>query len=130
MIFSRLRVFLFIVISVLLAPTSFASAQIVALGHSAVRGVVAENEMWPAVLEGMLRAKGSQVHVKNAGVYGEITGAMLARASGAVPDGTKIVILMVSEHNDARKLSEGYRSFRRQHRGHQESIEGTGHQGY
>jgi acyl-CoA thioesterase-1 len=44
----------------LLAPASFVSAQIVARGSSAVRGNVPENEMWPAVLEGMLRARGSE----------------------------------------------------------------------
>jgi acyl-CoA thioesterase I len=105
--FSRMRVFLLIVISVLLAQTSFASAQIVALGSSTVRGAVQENEMWPAVLESMLRAKGSQVHVTNAGVWGETTPATLARISSAVPDGTKIVILAVNGYNDAHKLPEG-----------------------
>jgi acyl-CoA thioesterase-1 len=104
---SKVRVFLLILISIILAPTSFASAQIVALGSSTVRGAVPESEMWPAVLEGMLRAKGSQVHVTNAGVWGETTGATLARVSSAVPDGTKIVILAVNGYNDGRKLTEG-----------------------
>jgi len=72
-----------------------------------VQGAVAESEMWPAVLEGMLRAKGSQVHVTNAGVWGETTGATLACVPSAVPDGTKIVILAVNGFNDARKLPEG-----------------------
>jgi acyl-CoA thioesterase-1 len=102
---SKVRVCL--VVGVLLAPTGFASAQIVALGSSTVRGAVAENEMWPAVLEGLLRAKGSQVHVVNAAVWGETTGATLARISSAVPDGTKIVILAVNGYNDANKLAEG-----------------------
>ena len=69
-------------IAVSIAATGLASAQIVALGHSAVRGGVAENEMWPAVLEGMLRARGSQLHVTNAGVWGETIKATLARLSG------------------------------------------------
>jgi acyl-CoA thioesterase-1 len=68
---SNARVFLLTLVSIILASTGFASAQIVAFGHSAVRGHVAENEMWPAVLESMLRARGSQVHVINAGVNGE-----------------------------------------------------------
>jgi acyl-CoA thioesterase I len=104
---SNVRVFLLVVMSVLFAPMSFASAQIVALGSSTVQGAVPENEMWPAVLEGMLHAKGSSVHVTNAGVWGETTGATLARVSSAVPQGTKTVILMVNGYNDARKLSEG-----------------------
>src|SRR5579864_7658331 len=87
--------------------TSCASAQIVALGHSAVRGHVAENEMWPAVLESMLRARGSQVHVINAGVNGETTGELLARVDSAVPAGTRIVILAINGFNDAHRLREG-----------------------
>jgi acyl-CoA thioesterase-1 len=104
---SKVRLFLPVLASIILASTSFASAQIVALGSSTVRGAVAENEMWPAVLEGMLRARGSQVHVTNAGVWGETTGATLARVSSAVPNGTKTVILAVNEYNDAHKLAAG-----------------------
>ncbi len=104
---SKARVFLLMLISIILASTNFASAQIVALGSSTVHGAVAESEMWPAVLEGMLRAKGSQVHVANAGVWGETTPATLARVSSAVPQGTKIVILAVNGFNDAHKLPEG-----------------------
>lgn len=79
-----------------------ASAQVVALGHSAVRGNVSEPEMWPAVLEGLLHAKGSQVHITNAGVWGETTDATLARVSSAVPQGTRTVILADSAANDIR----------------------------
>jgi acyl-CoA thioesterase I len=104
---SSARGFLLLLCSLILASTNIASAQIVALGHSAVRGHVAENEMWPAVLEAKLRARGSQVHVTNAGVNGETTGATLARVSSAVPNGTKIVILAVNGFNDAHKLVAG-----------------------
>lgn len=72
-----------------IASTGLASAQIVALGHSAVRGHVAESEMWPAVLESMLRARGSRVHVINAGINGETTAEELARVDSAVPEGTR-----------------------------------------
>jgi acyl-CoA thioesterase I len=97
---SNARVLLLTLVSITLASTSFASAQIVAFGHSSVRGHVAENEMWPAVLESMLRARGSQVHVINAGVNGETTDRGLARLDSAIPDGTKIVILLESGYND------------------------------
>ena len=70
---SRARGFLLLVASLILASTNMASAQIVALGHSAVRGHIGESEMWPAVLESMLRARGSRVHVINAGINGETT---------------------------------------------------------
>src|SRR5580692_11984834 len=107
MMYSKVSVFLLAVASIIVASTGSASAQIVALGHSAVRGHVAENEMWPAVLESMLRARGSQVHVINAGVNGETTAEELARVDSAVPEGTRIVILTISGHNDARRLIGG-----------------------
>ena len=105
--FPTLRVFLPILAGIILASTGCASAQIVVLGHSAAHGYVAESEMWSSVLENMLRARGSQVHVINAGVNGETTEAELARVDSAVPNGTKIVILTVNGFNDARKLAGG-----------------------
>jgi acyl-CoA thioesterase I len=90
-----------------LTSTAPASAQIVAFGHSAAHGHVPESEMWSSVLEGMLRARGSQVHVLNAGVNGETTAAELARVDSAIPQGTRIVILTINGFNDAHKLSEG-----------------------
>jgi acyl-CoA thioesterase-1 len=104
---SKARVFLLVLATIILASTGRVSAQIVALGSSTVQGAVPANEMWPAVLEGMLRAKGSQVHVTNAGVWGETTDRTLSRVSSAVPDGTKTVILMVNGYNDANKLPQG-----------------------
>ncbi|MGV7217158.1 GDSL-type esterase/lipase family protein [Bradyrhizobium sp. UFLA05-112] len=100
--YSNLRIFFVAVAGIVVASANPASAQIVALGHSAVRGNVSESEMWPAVLEGLLRAKGSQVHVANAGVWGETTDATLARVSSAVPAGTRIVILCDNAANDIR----------------------------
>jgi acyl-CoA thioesterase I len=55
----------------------------------------------------MLRARGSQVHVTNAGINGETTAAELARVDSAVPEGTRIVILTISGFNDAHKLAGG-----------------------
>src|ERR1700754_3784948 len=101
-----LRALLFVVAFTIVSP-KIASAQIVALGSSTVHGAVQEAEMWPEVLEGLLHAKGSQVHVTNAGVWGETTPATLARVPSAVPAGTKIVILAVNGYNDARRLPEG-----------------------
>lgn len=91
----------------ILASTGLACAQIVAFGHSAARGHVEENEMWPEVLESMLRAKGRDAHVINAGVNGETTAQGLARLDSAIPTGTKIVILTYNGFNDARKLIDG-----------------------
>jgi acyl-CoA thioesterase-1 len=107
MICRNARAFAFVFVSLISAGLAFASispasGQIVALGHSAVRGNVSESEMWPAVLEGLLTAKGSQVHVANEGVWGETTDRTLARVSSAVPQGTRIVILADSPANDIR----------------------------
>ena len=101
---SNVRAFLLVLASIILSSTGVASAQIVVLGHSAAHGYVAENEMWSAVLESMLRARGSPIHVTNAGVNGETTRDELARVDSAVPNGTKIVILTINGYNDNHKL--------------------------
>jgi acyl-CoA thioesterase I len=100
---SNVRAILLVVASIILASTSFASAQIVVLGHSAAHGYVAANDMWSSVLEGILRARGSQVHVINAGVNGETTRDELARVDSALPNGTRIVILTINGFNDNHK---------------------------
>jgi len=104
---SNLRAFFLLLTSIALASPGLASAQIVVLGHSAARGYVAENQMWSAVLESILRARGSQVHVTNAGVNGETTAAELQRVDSAIPNGTRTVILTINGANDARKLIAG-----------------------
>src|SRR5882757_3059651 len=69
-------------------------AQIVAIGASNVAGRgVSSSDAWPAQLEGMLAAKGRNVHVTNAGINGDTNAGMLARLDSAVPQGTKIVLL-------------------------------------
>jgi acyl-CoA thioesterase I len=72
-----------------------ADAQIVALGASDVAGWfgVLHHQTWPAQLEEMLKAKGYNVHVKNAGKPGDTPWGLLHRLDSAVPSGTKIVIL-------------------------------------
>jgi acyl-CoA thioesterase-1 len=83
---------------------------IVALGASntAGRGIgahpggVAAKDAYPAQLEALLRAKGYDAHVRNAGVPGDSTAGMLRRMNTAVPKGTQIVILQVGA-NDARQ---------------------------
>jgi acyl-CoA thioesterase-1 len=80
----------------------YASAQIVAIGGSSVQGHgVSSSEAFPALLEGMLRAKGKSYSVSNQGVSGNTTSDVLARLDSAVPAGTRIVILMVGL-NDIR----------------------------
>jgi acyl-CoA thioesterase-1 len=84
-----------------------AATRIVALGASNTYGKgVARNEAYPAHLQRILRAKGVQATVVNAGINGNTTGQMLARLESAVPAGTNIVILQPGG-NDRRKGEGG-----------------------
>ena len=65
------------------------------IGASDVAGWfgVLHHQTWPAQLEEMLKAKGYNVQVKNAGKPGDTPCGLLRRLDSAVPSGTKIVIL-------------------------------------
>jgi acyl-CoA thioesterase-1 len=92
-----------IVLLLTLAAIASANAQIVALGASSTAGYgVGAAAAYPAQLQEILRAKGRPMSVRAAGVSGDTTGGMLARLSGAVPAGTRIVILQIAG-NDAMK---------------------------
>jgi acyl-CoA thioesterase-1 len=67
-----------------------ANAQIVALGASDVAGWfgVLHHQAWPTQLEEMLKAKGYNVQVKNAGKPGDTPWGLLHRLDSAVPSGT------------------------------------------
>jgi acyl-CoA thioesterase I len=86
-----------------LAFSTASHAQIVALGASVVQGYgVSSGEAFPAQLEAMLRAKGKNYSVRNEGVYGDTTSGVLGRLDSAVPQGTRIVILLIGG-NDVRR---------------------------
>ena len=81
------------------------AATVVALGASNTFGKgVSRSQSYPAQLETLLRARGLNVHVINAGINGDTTGGMLARLDRAVPKGTSVVILQPGG-NDRRKLA-------------------------
>jgi acyl-CoA thioesterase-1 len=85
------------------AATSANAATIVALGASNTYGKgVARNQAYPAQLEAILRTRGINVRVINAGINGDTTEGMLARLGRAVPNGTGAVILQPGG-NDGRK---------------------------
>lgn len=88
----------------LLTATQAATIQIVALGASNTAGKgVGEAAAWPAHLEAMLRAKGYDVTVRNAGISGDDTSRMVSRLSSAVPDGTQLVIMEKAASNDRKR---------------------------
>src|SRR5262245_26155668 len=102
-----------LLLSAFLVATGSADAapiNIVALGASNTYGKgVARGQDYPAQLQSMLRAKGLDAHVANAGINGDTTGGMLARLGSAVPAGTQIVILQPGG-NDRRKGQSGRES--------------------
>jgi acyl-CoA thioesterase-1 len=81
------------------------AATVVALGASNTFGKgVSRDQAYPAQLEALLRAKGLNARVVNAGINGDTTGGMLARLDRVVPKGTSVVILQPGG-NDRRKLA-------------------------
>ncbi len=86
-----------------LLSASAAQIGIVALGASNTGGYgVGPEKAFPAKLEALLKAKGYDVQMKNAGVYGDTTAGMLGRLQSVVPEGTKLVVLQPGT-NDARQ---------------------------
>src|SRR5579871_2026863 len=81
-----------------------AEISIVALGASNTAGKgVSPDQAFPAQLEAMLRAKGYDARVTNAGVSGNTTSGMLGRLNSSVPDGTQIAIVGLNNPaNDIR----------------------------
>src|SRR5215831_19208255 len=90
-----------LVVGLLLAfdAMNVAQAQVVALGASNTAGTgptgggVMPPDAYPALLEKLLRARGINVTVKNAGTAGITAGAMLASLDSVVDAGTKVAII-------------------------------------
>lgn len=90
-----------VVFGVLSAPSQ-TCAQIVALGASNTYGRgVDRDQAYPVHLERILRSRGLNLTIKNAGINGDTTSGMLARLDSTVPPGTRLVILQPGG-NDAR----------------------------
>jgi acyl-CoA thioesterase-1 len=84
------------------APLEAATMNIVAIGASNTSGWgVGAQSAYPAQLQVLLRKKGINANVTNAGVAGDVTAGMLNRLDGVVPKGTDIVILQPGA-NDLR----------------------------
>jgi acyl-CoA thioesterase I len=110
-----------IAFGMLALPASPADAQqagIVALGASNTYGKgrgqhpggVAPGRAYPAQLQAMLKARGYNVSVRNAGVPGDTTAGMLARLGSAVPNGTQVVILQPGGNDARRGIGAGQRA--------------------
>jgi acyl-CoA thioesterase I len=100
----RILVGVIIFSSVIAASAAKPPLRIVAIGASNTQGwYVGKEGAYPAKLEALLRAKGIDAEVINAGVPFDTTAAMLRRIDSDVPDGTDIVILQPGG-NDRRFL--------------------------
>src|SRR6516162_5788035 len=98
----------FVALTMLLQAGMAHAVTVVALGASNTAGKgVSADQAYPAQLEAMLRARGLDVNVINAGISGDTTGGMVARLDSAVPKGTKVVILQPGG-NDLRKNAPNY----------------------
>ena len=76
------------------SPAAAATLNIVAIGASNTTGFgVGSDHAYPALLQGLLRKKGINANVTNAGVNGDVTSGMLSRLDAAVPKSTDLVIL-------------------------------------
>ena len=93
-VFQTLAVVAVLALAAALAPAAAATLNIVAIGASNTTGFgVGSDHAYPALLQAMLRKKGINANVTNAGVNGDVTGGMLSRLDAAVPKGTDLVIL-------------------------------------
>ncbi|HEV2625133.1 MAG TPA: GDSL-type esterase/lipase family protein [Xanthobacteraceae bacterium] len=84
----------FALVVALLSVLQAQALNIVAIGASNTSGLgVGAQNAYPALLEALLRKKGIDAHVINAGQNGDVTAGMRNRLDAAVPKGTDIVIL-------------------------------------
>ena len=96
------RVLAFLAVLAVAPPVEAAVLYIVAVGASNTTGFgVGETNAYPAILQALLRKKGIDADVTNAGANGDVTAGMLSRLDAAVPKGTDIVILQPGA-NDLR----------------------------
>ncbi len=91
--------------------TKAAPLHIVAIGASNTHGWYVGNQgAYPAKLQALLRAKGIDAQVTNAGVPFETTGMMLRRIDRDVPNGTDIVILEPGGNDRRFLVPPGWRA--------------------
>jgi acyl-CoA thioesterase-1 len=90
----------------LAGPSLSATINLVGLGDSLMAGYeLAPEEAFPARLEKLLKDKGIDVTITNAGVSGDTSADGLARIDWSVPDGTQGVILELGANDALRGLS-------------------------
>ncbi|MBL0374651.1 arylesterase [Rhizobium sp. KVB221] len=101
------RAFFAVTLFALAAAKSEAQTiSIVGFGDSLMAGYeLPPEEAFAAQLESLLKARGHDVTITNAGVSGDTTADGLARLDWSIPDGTKGVILELGANDALRGLS-------------------------
>ena len=81
------------------------AVRIVALGASNTEGWgLSPEHAYPVRLQALLRAKGIDATVTNAGIAGDTTGGMLTRLDSVVPAGTHVVVLQPGTNDERMGL--------------------------
>ncbi|MGE0501079.1 MAG: arylesterase [Rhizobiaceae bacterium] len=94
-----------VLVSALAAPAA-ESYRIVGFGDSLMAGYgLGPGEAVPEKLESLLRAKGHDVVIANAGVSGDTTSGGLSRLDWSIPDGTDLVILELGANDMLRGIT-------------------------
>jgi len=96
-----------IALSLLQIPDANAqtAVKIVALGASNTEGWgLPPEHAYPVRLQALLRAKGIDATVANAGIAGDTTGGMLARLDSVAPAGTHVVVLQPGTNDERMGL--------------------------
>ena len=99
----RIGFALALVLYAFVIPTMHAqtAVRIVALGASNTEGWgLSPEHAYPVRLQALLKAKGIDATVVNAGIAGDATGGMLGRLDSAVPAGTHMVILQPGTNDE------------------------------
>ena len=94
-----------VLMSAMVASVAAQPIRIVAFGDSLTAGYgLAADQAFPVRLERLLRAKGYDVQVANAGVSGDTTAGGRERIDWAIPQGTDAVILELGANDALRRL--------------------------
>lgn len=105
------RIMLAMALTLSAAPAYADALKIVALGASNTWGWgVRKQQTFAARLPVLLRLRGIDATVANAGVVATTTGNMLRRADRAAPDGTDIVVLQPGSNDRRFSLSPAQRA--------------------
>jgi acyl-CoA thioesterase-1 len=109
MMLARFIAVAWVVVLMFAGAAQAAPVSIVALGASNTAGFGVEpDQAYPSQLQAMLRAKGYDVQIANAGISGDTSAGMLGRLGSAVPAETRIVILDPG-NNDIKACTEPWR---------------------